>query len=164
MSSLGDMLRDLNAYRGACGDLCAGALRLTPQELADLTLQVAGQSPQRAREIVAQFLSKTPAAEEILPPGSFPKRNQGRSHQLHRSRLQMMCRICRQPRSWRQNRRLQNSRAIRPGGISCRAGNVTRSVGPRRWTFVFAANRSSRSNREQLSLRHVRTRPLGGAS
>jgi len=71
MSTLADMLRDPSAYRGACGDLCAGALRLSPQELADLTLQVAGQSPQRAREIVAQFLSKTPAAEEILPPGQL---------------------------------------------------------------------------------------------
>ena len=45
MSTLADMLKNPNAYRGACGDLCAGALRLTPQELADLTLQVAGQSP-----------------------------------------------------------------------------------------------------------------------
>ena len=55
MSNLPDMLRDPNAYRGACGDLCAGALRLTPAELADLTLAVAGQSPQRARPIVAEF-------------------------------------------------------------------------------------------------------------
>ena len=55
------MLRDPNAYRGACGDLCAGALRLTPAELADLTLAVAGQSPQRARQIVAEFLSKAAA-------------------------------------------------------------------------------------------------------
>ena len=35
MSNLADMLKNPNAYRGACGDLCAGALRLTPAELAD---------------------------------------------------------------------------------------------------------------------------------
>jgi len=39
MPTLADMLKNPNAYRGACGDLCAGALRLSPQELADLTLQ-----------------------------------------------------------------------------------------------------------------------------
>jgi hypothetical protein len=42
MPTLADMLKNPNANRGACGDLCAGALRLSPQELADLTLQVAG--------------------------------------------------------------------------------------------------------------------------
>ena len=67
MSNLPDMLRDPNAYRGACSDLCAGALRLTPAELADLTLAVAGQSPQRARQIVAEFLSKAAAREEAAP-------------------------------------------------------------------------------------------------
>ena len=67
MSNLADMLKNPNAYRSACGDLCAGALRLTPQELADLTLQVAGQSPQRAR-IVAEHLSKAAAGATPKPP------------------------------------------------------------------------------------------------
>src|SRR3954452_13612941 len=58
MPTLADMLKNPNAYRGACGDLCAGALRLSPQELADLTLQVAGQSPQRARQIVVGALEQ----------------------------------------------------------------------------------------------------------
>jgi hypothetical protein len=72
MSNLADMLKNPNAYRGACGDLCAGALRLTPQELADLTLQVAGQSPQRARQIVAEHLSKAAAGEETTPKPPAP--------------------------------------------------------------------------------------------
>jgi hypothetical protein len=72
MSTLGDMLRDPNAYRGACGDLCAGAMRLTPQELADLTLAVAGQSPQLARQIVAEHLSKAAAREETTPKPPAP--------------------------------------------------------------------------------------------
>ena len=72
MPTLADMLKDRNAYRGACGDLCAGALRLSPQELADLTLQVAGQSPQRARQIVAEHLSKAAAREETAPKPPIP--------------------------------------------------------------------------------------------
>jgi hypothetical protein len=72
MATLGDMLKNPNAYRGACGDLCAGALRLSPQELADLTLQVAGQSPQRARQIVAEHLSKAAAGEETTPKPPAP--------------------------------------------------------------------------------------------
>ena len=64
MSTLADMLRDPSAYRGACGDLCAGALRLTPQEVTDLTLQVAGQTPARARQLVAQFLIKPPSGQD----------------------------------------------------------------------------------------------------
>jgi len=68
MSNLADMLRDPNAYRGACADLCAGAMRMTPQELADLTLAVAGQTPQRARQIVAEHLSKAAAQEEATQP------------------------------------------------------------------------------------------------
>ena len=72
MSTLADMLKNPNAYRGACGDLCAGALRLSPQELADLTLQVAGQSPQRARQIVAEHLSKAAAGEETTPKPPAP--------------------------------------------------------------------------------------------
>ena len=68
MSNLADMLKNPNAYRSACADLCAGALRLTPQELADLTLQVAGQSPQRARQIVAEHLSKAAAGATPKPP------------------------------------------------------------------------------------------------
>jgi hypothetical protein len=74
MPTLADMLKNPNAYRGACGDLCAGALRLSPQELADLTLQVAGQSPQRARQIVAEHLSKHKAAagEETTPKPPAP--------------------------------------------------------------------------------------------
>ena len=72
MPTLADMLKNPNAYRGACGDLCAGALRLSPQELADLTLQVAGQSPQRARQIVAEHLSKAAAGEETTPKPPAP--------------------------------------------------------------------------------------------
>ena len=74
MPTLADMLKNPNAYRGACGDLCAGALQLSPQELADLTLQVAGQSPQRARQIVAEHLSKHKAAagEETTPKPPAP--------------------------------------------------------------------------------------------
>jgi hypothetical protein len=72
MSNLADMLKNPNAYRSACGDLCAGALRLSPQELADLTLQVAGQSPQRARQIVAEHLNKAAAGEETTPKPSAP--------------------------------------------------------------------------------------------
>ena len=97
MPTLADMLKNPNAYRGACGDLCAGALRLSPQELADLTLQVAGQSPQRARQIVAEHLSKAAAGEETTPkppaPPAAPPQPPG-----HRSRLHM-CNICRRPRS-----------------------------------------------------------------
>jgi hypothetical protein len=74
MSTLADVLKNPNAYRGACGDLCAGALRLSPQELADLTLQVAGQNPQRARQIVAEHLSKAAAGEETTPkPPATPQ-------------------------------------------------------------------------------------------
>ena len=51
---------------------CAGALRLSPQELADLTLQVAGQNPQRARQIVAEHLSKAAAGEETTPKPPAP--------------------------------------------------------------------------------------------
>jgi len=72
MSNLADMLKNPNAYRGACGDLCAGALRLTPAELADLTLAVTGQSPQRARQIVAEHLSKAAAREETTPKPPAP--------------------------------------------------------------------------------------------
>ena len=72
MPTLADMLRDPSAYRGACGDLCAGALRLTPQELTDLTLQVAGQSPQRARQIVAENLSKAAAASSKAAVSETP--------------------------------------------------------------------------------------------
>ena len=72
MPTLADMLKNPNAYRGACGDLCAGALRLSPQELADLTLQVAGQNPQRARQIVAEHLSKAAAGEETTPKPPAP--------------------------------------------------------------------------------------------
>ena len=72
MATLGDMLKNPNAYRGACGDLCAGALRLSPHELADLTLQVAGQNPQRARQIVAEHLSKAAAGEETTPKPPAP--------------------------------------------------------------------------------------------
>jgi hypothetical protein len=72
MSNLADMLKNPNAYRGACGDLCAGALRLTPAELADLTLAVTGQSPQRARQIVAEHLSKAAAGEETTPKPPAP--------------------------------------------------------------------------------------------
>ena len=70
MPTLADMLKNPNAYRGACGDLCAGALRLSPQELADLTLQVAGQSPQRARQIVAEHLSKAAAGDDAQAAGT----------------------------------------------------------------------------------------------
>ena len=73
MSNLADMLKNPNAYRSACADLCAGALRLTPQELADLTLQVAGQSPQRARQIVAEHLSKAAAGATPKPPAPPPE-------------------------------------------------------------------------------------------
>jgi hypothetical protein len=66
MLTLADMLKNPSAYRGACGD-CAGALRLAQQELADLTLQVAGQSPQRARQIMAEHLSRAAATEEKTP-------------------------------------------------------------------------------------------------
>jgi hypothetical protein len=69
---LADLLKNAGVYRGACNDLCAGALRLTPQELADLTLQVAGQTPARARQLVAQFLSKTPAGEDPTPTPPEP--------------------------------------------------------------------------------------------
>ena len=72
MPTIADMLKNPNAYRGACGDLCAGAPRLSPQELADLTLQVAGQSPQRARQIVAEHLSKAVAGEETTPKPPAP--------------------------------------------------------------------------------------------
>ena len=97
MPTLADMLKNPNAYRGACGDLCAGALRLSPQELADLTLQVAGQSPQRARQIVAEHLSKAAAGEETTPkppaPPPAPPQPPAPRSRLH------MCNICRQPRS-----------------------------------------------------------------
>jgi hypothetical protein len=94
MPTPADMLKNTNAYRSACGDLCAGALRLSPQELADLTLQVAGQSPQRARQIVAEHLSK----ERKRRPSRRHLRQHRRSHRRHRSPLHM-CNICRRPRS-----------------------------------------------------------------
>jgi hypothetical protein len=83
MSNLADMLKNPNAYRGACGDLCAGALRLTPAELADLTLAVAGQSPQRARQIVAEHLSKAAAREETTPKPPAPAPAQPVAHVQH---------------------------------------------------------------------------------
>ena len=87
MATLADMLKNPNAYRGACGDLCAGALRLSPQELADLTLQVAGQSPQRARQIVAEHLSKAAAGEETTPKPPAPPPAPPQPPAPHRSRI-----------------------------------------------------------------------------
>ena len=98
MPTLADMLKNPNAYRGACGDLCAGALQLSPQELADLTLQVAGQSPQRARQIVAEHLRTRQRPERKRRPSRRHLRQHRRSHRRHRSRLHM-CNICRRPRS-----------------------------------------------------------------
>jgi hypothetical protein len=83
MPTLADMLKNPNAYGSACGDLCAGALRLSPQELADLTLQVAGQSPQRARQIVAEHLSKAAVGEETTPKPQAPPPLQPVAHVQH---------------------------------------------------------------------------------
>ena len=70
--TLADMLKNPNAYRGACGDLCAGALRLRRKNSRTSRLPVAGQSPQRARQIVAEHLSKAAAREETTPKPPAP--------------------------------------------------------------------------------------------
>jgi hypothetical protein len=68
-TTLADRLVDRAAYAGALGDL-ANALRLTPTELARITLAVAGQTPTRARQLTADILRAVPAAvpTPIEPP------------------------------------------------------------------------------------------------
>jgi hypothetical protein len=68
MTALGDRLRDPAAFRGAMGDL-GNALRLTSDELAKITLAVAGQTPAQARQILADILRPAPVKEETTPVG-----------------------------------------------------------------------------------------------
>jgi hypothetical protein len=72
MMDLANQLRDNVAFRGAAGDLCAGTLRLSPQELAKIVLETAGQTPARAREILAGFLRPPVAVAPLVEPAPAP--------------------------------------------------------------------------------------------
>jgi hypothetical protein len=75
MSSLGDLMKDPNAFRGAADDLMR-ALRIGPQELGDLTVAITGQDPPHARAIVARHLLTKPVIA-IEPARSRPKLKPG---------------------------------------------------------------------------------------
>jgi hypothetical protein len=69
MTTLAEKLQaDPEAFAGAWGDLAA-ALRLTPAELAAITLAVAGKPPAQARQAMARLLTHAaPAAQERPAP------------------------------------------------------------------------------------------------
>jgi hypothetical protein len=73
--SLVDLLRDPNARRGACDDLLR-AIGVSTEELAEMTLAIAGKSPAAARTIVAdqlrRFSSGTPPPEVAMQPPPEP--------------------------------------------------------------------------------------------